>query len=329
MLELDRSLDLLCSIWEKSTRQERLELCNKWGLGYDEAKSLYERKHPRKFKTMYPQDTSWEKQIEVIKQMDNLIAYHQFVPSEIAVSIKTTKPVALAFTADWHLGMFGVDYDSFYKDINTIETEDGLHCFIGGDGRQNMIQPSKLGSSHNQTPIAVQNGLYVLTIKKLLSKIVAVGTGNHNYWTTMAEGEDWDREITRRLKLVYTKHSGRINIRVGKISYPVLRLHKSRYNSSFNLTHSCKQYQRMHYPDARVIVIEHNHIADMEQYRYNERECVAIRTGTYGVYDDYAQQNGFFGAHVATPTIVLFPDKDKVVGFKDMYDAITYLRAVR
>ena len=85
----------------------------------------------------------------------------------------------------------------------------------------------------------------------------------------------------------------------------------------------------MHYPDARIIVIEHNHIADMEQYRYNERECVAIRTGTYGVYDDYAQQNGFFGSHVATPTIVLFPDKDKVVGFKDMYDAITYLRAVR
>ena len=56
---------------------------------------------------------------------------------------------------------------------------------------------------------------------------------------------------------------------------------------------------------------------------------MAIRTGTYGVYDDYAQQNGYFGSHVCNPTVIMFPDRDKLVGFKDMKDAIIYLRAVR
>jgi hypothetical protein len=111
--------------------------------------------------------------------------------------------------------------------------------------------------------------------------------------------------------------------------YPILRLHKGRFNSSFNLTHACKQYQRLHFPEARIIVVEHQHVAAIDSYRYNENECVAIRTGTYAVYDDYAQQNGFFGSHVCNPTVVLYPKEDKIVGFKDMHDAVTYLRAVR
>jgi len=47
------------------------------------------------------------------------------------------------------------------------------------------------------------------------------------------------------------------------------------------------------------------------------------------VYVTTAEVNGFFGAHVCNPTVVMFPDTDKIVGFKDMYDAIVYLRAVR
>jgi len=47
------------------------------------------------------------------------------------------------------------------------------------------------------------------------------------------------------------------------------------------------------------------------------------------VYDDYAQQNGFFGSHVCNPTVVLYPNEDRIVGFKDAREAVIYLRAVR
>ena len=272
---------------------------------------------------------SFKEHIRIIKDMDKLLAYHHRTPTELTITIDTDLPIGLVETADWHLGMFGVDYMSFEKDVGLMASEPGLKCLIGGDGYHNIIQPSKMGSGHDQTPISVQKGLYVLALKELIDKILAIRTGNHNYWTTLAEGEDWDGELARRLKLVYLKHYARIYLKVGKMVYPILAMHKSRYNSVFNLTHNCKQNQRLHFPDARIVIAEHTHVAAMEEYQYNGKECIAIRPGTYAVYDDYAQQNCYFGSHVCNPTVILYPNEDRLVGFKDMHEAVVYLRAVR
>lgn len=272
---------------------------------------------------------SWEEHLRIIREMDTLIAYHMRTPSTLTIEIETNRPIGLVNTADWHLGQFGVDYLSFGNDMTFIEANPYLKCIIGGDGYQNIIQTSKMGSSHNQTPISVQKGLYVLTLKKLINNIIAIKTGNHNYWTTLAEGEDWDAELARRLKLIYLKHYALIHLKVGDMVYPILTMHQSRFNSSFNLTHTCLQNQRLYFPQARIVVIEHRHQAAIEQYRYDEKECIAIRPGTYAIYDDYAQQNGYFGSYVCNPTVVLYPNVDRIVGFKDMRDAAIYLDAVQ
>ena len=276
----------------------------------------------------FPKSATWEEHIETMKQMDKLVAFHHRTPSKITIEIKTDSPVVRAATADWHLGMFGVDYKAFREDVEFIHDEPLLKVNIGGDGYHNIIEPSKMGSGHNQSPISVQKGLYVLTLEKLKEDIDTIRTGNHNYWTTLAEGEDWDMEITRKIRLVYLKHFGVVYYKVGEMVYPWLMMHKSRYNSSFNLTHNCKQNQRMFFPQARVVIVEHQHVAAVEQYQYDGKECVAIRPGTYAVYDDYAQQGGFFGAHVCNPAVVMFPDEDKLVGFKDMRDAVTYVKGL-
>jgi hypothetical protein len=295
--------------------------------GIRKKQSNYEGILPPAYK--FSKSATFEEHIETIKRMDRLVAFHQRTPSEITITIDTDKPVVRATTADWHLGMFGVDYVSFEKDVAFIRDEPSLKVNIGGDGYHNIIQPSKMGSGHNQTPISVQKGLYVLTLEELKDSIDTIRTGNHNYWATLAEGEDWDGEIARKIKLLYLKHYAVVYYKVGKMVYPWLMLHKSRYNSSFNLTHNCKQNQRMYFPKARVIVVEHEHIAAFEQYQYDGKECVAIRPGTYAVYDDFAQQNGYFGAHVCNPAVVMFPNEDKLVGFKDMRDAVIYLHAIR
>ena len=320
-----------CEKWDEGTHEDKLYLCKAIGVSYQEGKSFRSACRVNELPSEYkhPKSESWEEHLDTIRAMDRLVGYHQKSPTEVTVKIETDLPIGIVKFADWHLGMFGVDYDSFERDVNTVADEPGLFCDIGGDGYQNIIQPSKVGSAHNQTPISVQKALYVLTLKRLKDKIKTVRTGNHNYWTELAEGEDWDAELAHRLKLIYLKHFAKIYWKVGEMIYPELALHKSRYNSSFNLTHNCKQNQRMHFPSARIITVEHQHIAAVEQYRYNENECVAIRTGTYAVYDDFAQQNGFFGSHVANPTVVLFPYEDRIVPFKNMYDGIEFLRYVR
>jgi hypothetical protein len=272
---------------------------------------------------------TWDDHIRIMSEMHTLIDPHVKTPSTVNLDIDSKLPVAIVESSDWQLGQFGVDYQSFKKDMDIIETEPGLLVNIGGDGIQNIIQASKMGSSHNQDPIAVQKALYALTLKKLQAKILSIKSGNHLDWDAALSGEDWLGEKARQMKAVYIKNGGRLNYHVGKQVYPEWTIHKGRYNSSFNQTHSNKQYQRLHCPWARIITVEHHHVADIEQYRYDEKECVAIRPGTYAVYDDFARANGFFGSHVCNPTVILFPDRDKIIGFKDMHDAIPYLRTLR
>lgn len=274
-------------------------------------------------------DASWEDHIRIIKEMNSLVARHQKIPTELDIHYKTDLPIGLAFSADWQLGQFGVDYESFEDDINLFATEPGLYIDLGGDIVSNIIQASKIGSSHNQTPIPVQLGLTVLTLKKIAHKCNTVKTGNHDWWSTTLTGEDWLGETVRRLKLIYIKHGARVNLKIGNQEYPYYARHVGRFNSSFNPTHSNKQEQRMNFPWARFTVFEHHHVADVESYRYDGKECAAIRTGTYAVYDDHAQQWGYYGAHVCTPMIVMFPNEDRLVAFKNLRDGVDFLRYAR
>ncbi len=334
-----------CGKWDLASAPDKLRLCEQYGAAYKTGKNFRAINRALSFKPSYrqPIDVSWEERLDIFKKMDKLVAFHQFTPSEISLEIKTNKPIGIVSTADWQLGEPGCDYDSFQRDIETICEADGLYADVGGDTYENLIQASKMGSSMNQIPVAPQKALVVQTLKKLNpvrvingviiiradTHLLALRTGNHNYWTCNADGEDWERELCNRLNVIYSKHGGMLNLKVGDFVYPILRLHKGNFNSSFNQTHSNRQTQRTQFPQARVVVVEHKHIAEMLQYRYADQECVAIRPGTYGVYSDFAQQNSFFGAHVANPTTIFWPNEDRLVGFKDMREAIIYLKAVR
>ncbi len=278
-----------------------------------------------------PESPSLEEHFEAFKANDKITDFHKMVPFEWTHEIHESKPFAVVNTADWQLGQHGVDYNIFQQDLETWINEPGLYVNLGGDGYQNIIQPAKMGSSFDQQPIASQRGAYVLILKRLLEahKLIAMGTGNHNYWSAMLTGEDWDGELAHRLKAEYSKHCAVIHIKAGEQVYPILRMHKGRYNSGVNLTNSPKQHQRIQYPKARVICVEHLHEAACEGYYYDGKLCYAVRPGTYAVYDDYAQQNGYFGHRPANPTIVMYPDEDRIVGFLRMQDAIEYLRAAR
>lgn len=320
-----------CNKWDEATHREKLWLCEDYRIVYQTGKNFrtMNRALPVKNDYKLPPDTALWEQFDILMQLNKLVAVHQQVPTEISIAIPTELPIAITFFADEHVGAFGVDLESLKRDWIVAKEEPGLYQVQGGDGYHNIIQASKMGSSHNQAPISVQKAVYVNMLKENKEKILCIGVGQHNYWTALVEGEDWDAELARRLRMVYTKHGAKIILKVGKMIYPIVRIHKTRFNSSFNLTHTCKQYQRLHFPDARVIVAEDKHVADIEHYRYNEQECLAVRTGTYCTYDEFAQQHGFFGSYVSNPTVILYPKEDKLIGFKDMHDAIIYLRAVR
>ncbi len=319
-----------CRWWDSSEHPGKQRLCDLYEVSYQMGKDYRSANRKVAVKEYeLPPSPTLEDHFSAFKQIDKLVGYHHEVPFEWLYPIETSLPIGVVNTADWHLGEYGVAYDCLKADVGLMASEEGLYVNIGGDCYQNIIQPSKMGSSHNQQPISAQRGAYVLILKILLARTIAIGTGQHNYWQALLAGEDWDGELAKKLNVAYSKHAAIIHIKVGDFDYPLLRMHKTRFNSAFNLTHTCKQYQRMYFPQARIVVAEDKHIAAVEQSRYNDNECVYIRTGTYSVYDDFAQQNGFYGAYVANPMVVLYPNEDRLVAFNDFREGIIYLRAVR
>ena len=144
-------------LWHSSDHKGKVALCNLLDVSYDRAQHVVAtwQDLPIEEVTISP-DITWTEQIEIFKSMDRLIALHEETPTEVIIPIETELPVCIVYFADWQLGQFGVDYDSFRRDVSIVKAEKGLFCEVGGDGYQNIIQPSKIGSSHNQIPIAPQ-----------------------------------------------------------------------------------------------------------------------------------------------------------------------------
>jgi hypothetical protein len=322
----------LCRLWDTSTSNDKRMAAEARGVTYGGMHNWRARCRSLVLPTQpAPASFSLHEHFRRVKENDELVQPHYQVPGELVVKIPTTLPVAICHTADWHMGQPGCDYDSLERDHRILCSEPGLYSVPGGDAYENIIQPSKIGSSHNQSPICVQKAMTVLVVKEQheMGHLLFMGTGNHPYWSALATGEDWDLELARRLRIVYAKHGAMVHIVVGDLDYIEFWEHKGRYGSSFNQTHGPKQSQRVYHPRARIVVREHEHVGDVEQYRYDDNECAAIRTGTYAIFSDFAAQNGMYGAHICNPCVVLFPDRDHLVAFKFMEDALVYLRAVR
>ncbi len=328
-----QELDTLIDHYYQSSKKGRFELAKQYGITLGTLRNWIDQSdHPFTPTEAKVPSLSWKEHVNLLRQIDASMDRQLRIPTEICVDIPTDRPIGIVFTADWQLGEHGVDYEAFEDDIECICSQSNIKVSVGGDGYQNIIEPKKMGSSHNQAPICMQRAVYVQTLDRLLDagKLAFVGTGNHNYWSTLATGEDWDAELVRRLQdknpaIVYTKHGGMIRLKVGDMVYPIWREHKGPYESSFNPTHGPRQSQRVYHPEARIVVREHRHIGECAEYTYDGRQCTSIRCGTYAIHDDFAQKEGFWGANVCNPTVVLWPDQDKIVAFRDMRDAFRFL----
>jgi len=277
------------------------------------------------------QDGSYEQLLELVWSSSRLIRGETWTPPEVDFNLETELPIALVFTADWHLGSPGVDYEAFDETRRLIIETEGVYAYVGGDGTERFVKtiagPQAAGI--DQQPITIQRLFFIRAIESMMDKIVAFGTGNHEEWSRIATGFDELANIARRLNFVYTGPGGLLNLTVGKQTYRIFRTHRFRFTSSFNLTHAAKQCWRLGVYDADIVVVEHRHEAAIESFMGHGLERIAVRTGTFLVYDDYARRFGFYGAEVANPTIILFPFERKMISFKRLQDAVIMLRALR
>jgi len=264
--------------------------------------------------------------------IDHVIAHQSLLKkveppayTKLRIRLKESEPIVLTFTSDWHLGNKGVDYSRFNEDLELIAKTEHLWLIAGGDSWDNFIRERFVGEALDAlAQPELQRALWIQAIRKVKRRILAIGTGCHNEWTKKATGIDEIGELVRGLHLLYTEHGALIELKIDEVVYRIFRIHRYRYSSSFNLTHAVKRLWEMGPHDFDVGVVEHQHVAAVEPFLKHGQWKIAIRTGTYKVWDRFARSRGFFGATPMNPAVVLFPKEFKMVPFLDFRDAIEF-----
>lgn len=249
------------------------------------------------------------------------------------ITIHTDKPIGVCHLADLHLGNVGTDHAQVRAHAEVISETDGLYAMLGGDGVDNFVL-DKLASAAREDVVrpAVQYRLLEYILRLFREKVLAVGDGNHDGWTERLADIAPLHDYVRSWPVVHTSQCGIVRLTVGQVTYVLYRQHKGRFNSAFNLTHTLKRAWEFGPEDWDIGIGEHHHLPTIEPfYRHGEKK-VAIRTGTYKVYDQWARSQGFFGSRVGVPLVILWPDRKKIAipdFLDDFGEAAGYLKYLR
>lgn len=249
--------------------------------------------------------------------------------TSVSLDIEDDKPIGIAFTGDWHIGGLYTDHEQLLKDAKAIKETDGLYNILMGDYNDNYITRSHAGGSFEQVITADKQKEiceYIIT-EFYGDKNIAILKGNHDNWENKETGEDFIKYLARKIKSPYLWYGGEINIKLGDVTYHIQAHHTYKYNSSINTTNSQRNlFNRTH---ADIIALGHIHYNETHNKTFGGKDTVWIRTGSYKVTDDYSQWIGGHKTDTRVPICIIFPEKKKVISFRDLYDGIEYLTMKR
>jgi len=324
-----RELRMRFGLAERTERRWRAIVRKAYGIESDAERGNGERVIYLDTDEDIDYDLIWQKMIELQKAQASLVRKRH----ELHVRVDTDRPIGVAFLSDMHIGNTGTDHEQLLKHVDLIARTPGMYCILGGDAVDNFIL-SKLVSAAQKDMVRpmVQYRLLEDVLRRLDGKVLAVGDGNHTAWTELLADIDEVGRIARKFKVFHTGQFGIVRLYVNDIEYVIYRQHKGRFNSSFNATHTVKQAWRLGPENWDVGIGEHNHVPTIEPFYGHGEKKVAIRTGTYKVYDEYAMRMGFWGVRIGVPVVIFRHDK-KLLYVPDFLDdfelCVEYLAFIR
>lgn len=288
------------------------------------------RLHVPFFKEGSNDNPSYDSLLKLMVDMSSEMKNLSSVGRNVSKTINTDRPIGLMFWADWHIGEPGTDYECLSEDIDIVRTIPNLYTYIGGNMLTwfSKVFGSPASGGINQFPPDLQIKFFEKCVQRIgMEKIVAmgVGAGCHEDWNRVATGYDIMGDIAKRCGVIYTQQGGMLQLTVGEQLYKIFRVHRSRFNSSFNLTHTVKRLWEFAPEDFDIGVSEHKHESTFEPFTRHGNEKLAIRTGTYNVGDDFARKFSIFGMRPEHPCVVLYPNKKRMIGFPNISDCVQFL----
>lgn len=251
-------------------------------------------------------------------------------PSKIQITIDTDSPIGLCFPSDWHVGGSGVLYAMLRRDNILMSSHARMYSILGGDWGNNFVINELLHAGESDIFRAGEQQKTVFERELSILDPLAVGVGNHDGWLRRVSGLDPANTWLGSMRPYAIEEGGVIELTVGNILYRVWRRHKPRRRRADDPCFSVQWEYRNGNTDFDIGVLEHDHVPWVGRFNGHTRDDgstdrVAIRTGTYKTTDSYAIENGYqFGSH-KIPSVVLWPDKRRmmpVLGLEDLQDIL-------
>lgn len=248
-------------------------------------------------------------------------------------TIHTDKPIAITFPSDLHIGHEHTDHQRIRADFELINSCSSLFAYLGGDGIENFIIHKLAHAARSDLVRPSVQWLFYRHLVKILSpSLLAVGDGNHTAWSHRLADIDQTFAELRQIPTIYTYEGGYLDLHLVRSdghrqSYRIFRKHRPRFNSVFNLTHTVKRfYEQGRYP-FDVGVVEHHHCPDYEVCSIHSQERIAIRTGTYKLYDPHAEEYGYTKGGYGVPSVCFSPHERLMTPLMRLEDTIAFLGA--
>lgn len=237
--------------------------------------------------------------------------------------------VLIAAISDQHIAPgTPVDFRAMREDAELVRSTPNCFAVLGGDGVDNHIKHQAAILAARSQPDD-QFKLFEYYLQIFGDRILAMIGGNHEAWTVARAGVDILARIAKDNRICYSPDEAWLEITVGSQTYNVAVRHQFRMNSSFNQTHSVKQWLRLGPREFDLGIIGHHHEHAVESHVYRGREVWVCRPGSYQVTSAYSRQYGFNSSIPSTPTFLLRGDQRCIMGFSTLRTALSYLGAAR
>ena len=247
--------------------------------------------------------------------------------TKVNICLDESKPVAVAFWGDWHIGGVGTDHKRFEQDLRKIRDTEGLYFIGSGDYKDNYITHVHPGSQYEQI---IQPGMQDIAvqhyIKQVKEKSLALIRGCHDDWDMKGVNRDFVDELCTITMSPNLWHGGEVNIKLGDTSYLWRCRHKFPFQSSLNLENAMRRINEFQGP-CDVAMEGHLHNAYFIKRHLMGEYRVMGRTGTYKVWDEYGQKLAGYKGKYGIPVVIMHPKKNMMVEFLD--NAIPILEGLR
>lgn len=288
--------------------------------------------------------------VDICAYLDHLAARKDFEENEfpqeskIEIFLKSSRPVPIVFTSDWHLGSIGVDYLQFKADHQFMIAHPELKIITVGDLIDNFVRFRSAEAILQQVcNPRMQHRLLYMIAKNLseTKQFLAATWGNHD--VERDEAIIGQSMIAQMLAAHTHFFDGRgmIVLKVGPSleaaqTYTILLTHTPPGKSQYDKNYGNKRLYREYFP-ADVTVTAHFHKAAVQQDSHYDAardagfnfggQRVSISTGTYKTKDAYSRRYWTEGK-IGAPTVLFWHDTLRMEAFRSAESAIIQLKGL-